>query len=141
MLRISGDVNIYYYHDTLTPANVRCASYGTAPSSGTMLPEVGDILHDFPGWTGEEYESLTVRVTKVDSIGNGCQAFEVHTTTVTEPDVTLTKAEYLRLLRASYELEALEEAGVDNWIGHDEVNWGAVDDAMAGAEAVLGASR
>jgi len=82
MRLVHGDVNVYYLHDTLTPDNVRAASYGTAATSGALVPEVGDVLHDFPGWTGEEYEPITVKVVEVKSIGDGCQAYEVTTTTV-----------------------------------------------------------
>lgn len=139
MRRIHGDVNIYYYHDTLTPENVRCASYGTANSSGTFLPEVGDILHDFPGWTGEEYEDITVRVIEVKDIGDGCQAFAVRTATVQpSTSVYISKTQLLQLLRDSQELDALEKAGVDNWGGYGEVDWGAVEDNIAGAAAALG---
>lgn len=139
MRLVHGDVNVYYYHDTLTPGIVRAASYGTAYTSGTLVPEVGDILHNFPGWTGTKYEPITVRVTEVKSIGNGCEAYGVTTTTV-RPDgnVTLPRAEYLRLLRASLTMDALEAAGVDNWEGYGEVDHGEIEDALAGAEAGLG---
>jgi hypothetical protein len=78
---VPGDVNVYYYHDTLTPNNVRAASYGTEGSSGALVPEEGDILHDFHGWDGEKYEPITVRVTEVTQFGDGVIAFEVRVTT------------------------------------------------------------
>lgn len=82
MRLVNGDVNVYYYHDTLTPENVRAASYGTESTSGALVPEVGDILRDFPGWTGEKYEPITVRVTEVKMFGDGVEAYEVRTATV-----------------------------------------------------------
>jgi hypothetical protein len=82
MRLVNGDVNVYYFHDTLTPGNVRAASYGTASTSGALVPEVGDILHNFPGWTGSAYEAITVRVIAVKSVGEGVEAYEVRTTTV-----------------------------------------------------------
>lgn len=82
MRLVNGDVNVYYYHDTLTPHNVRAASCGTAGTSAALVPEVGDILHKFPGWTGEEYEPITVRVVSVEMIGDGVEAYEVRTATV-----------------------------------------------------------
>ncbi len=82
MRLVSGDVNVYYYHDTLSPHTIRAASYGTASTSGALVPEVGDVLHNFPGWTGEEYEPITVRVIDVKMIGVGVEAYEVRTTTI-----------------------------------------------------------
>ena len=82
MRLVNGDVNVYYLHDELTPGNIRAASYGTANTSAALVPEVGDILHNFPGWTGSEYEPITVRVVEVKMIGDGVEAYEVHTTTV-----------------------------------------------------------
>ena len=55
--------------------------------------------------------------------------------------VTLTTTEYLRLLRGTLTLEALEAAGVDNWDGYGEAEFGHVDDAIAGAEAALTVGR
>lgn len=78
-----GDINLYYYHDTLTPKNIRAASYGTAHDSGTLVPEIGDVLNGFPGWTGSEYEAVTVRVVSVEQIGQGTTAYDVRVTTVT----------------------------------------------------------
>lgn len=69
--------NVYYLHDELTPNNIRVATSGT-----NLVPEVGDILHDFPGWTGTEYEPITVRVVEVKSTGVIVEAYEVRTTTV-----------------------------------------------------------
>lgn len=77
-----GDINIYYYHDTLTPENVRAASYGSSHDSGTLVPEVGDVLNGFPGWTGSEYEPITVRVVSVVQIGKVNAAYDVRVTTV-----------------------------------------------------------
>ncbi len=88
MRLVNGDVNVYYMHDTLTPGNVRAASYGTATTSGALVPEVGDILRNFPGWTGTVYESITVRVVDVEMIGDGVEAYRVRTATVVEPHVT-----------------------------------------------------
>lgn len=76
-----GDVNVYYYHDTLTPQNIRAATYGS-PRSSALVPEVGDLLTNFPGWDGERYEPITVRVTEVTPFGDGVEAYEVRTTTV-----------------------------------------------------------
>lgn len=52
--------------------------------------------------------------------------------------VTLTRAEYLRLMEDSFVLEQMRMAGVDNWQGMDAVDFGAVEDAMAGVRAVVG---
>jgi len=82
MRMIAGDVNVYWYHDTLTPHNVRVAAYGTEHNSGTLVPDEGDIIRDFPGWDGENYEPITVRVVSVRQFGQGCVAFEVLVTTV-----------------------------------------------------------
>jgi len=82
MRLVTGDVNVYYMHDTLTPGSVRAASYGTANTSGALVPEEGDILHNFPGWTGTEHKPITVRVVSVKMIGHGVEAYEVQTTTV-----------------------------------------------------------
>ena len=73
-----GEVNIYYHHDVLTPGNVRVATYGTARSS-PLVPEVGDVLNNFPGYADEP---ITVRVTDVKMIGDGVEAYDVRVTTV-----------------------------------------------------------
>lgn len=82
MRLVNGDVNVYYMHDILTPGTVRAASYGTANTSGALVPEVGDVLRDFPGWNGTVYEAITVRVTEVKAFGDGVEAYEVLTATV-----------------------------------------------------------
>jgi hypothetical protein len=82
MRMVSGDVDIYWYHDTLTPGNVRAASYGCDKDSGRLIPEVGDVISGFHGWDGERYEPITVRVTEVEEIGDGVTAFQVKVTTV-----------------------------------------------------------
>lgn len=41
-------------------------------------------------------------------------------TTAAEPTVTITKAEYDRLLKREAWLDALESMGVDNWQGYGE---------------------
>lgn len=78
---VQGDVNVYYYHNELTPNNVRMATYGNGQRSVVLVPEVGDILRDFPGRDGREYVPITVRVTGVTQIGAGVEAYEVRTTT------------------------------------------------------------
>jgi hypothetical protein len=55
----------------------------------------------------------------------------------TVDDVTITREYYLKLVRASRELEALEAAGVDNWEHYSSIDWDSIDDTMAGVEAVL----
>lgn len=40
-----------------------------------------------------------------------------------EETITLRKSFYRILVRDSFELQALEAAGVDNWSGRDEVDW------------------
>jgi hypothetical protein len=52
--------------------------------------------------------------------------------------VTVTTAEFLRLLESDLALQALRAAGVDNWPGYDEIDWDAVQDGVAGARAALG---
>jgi hypothetical protein len=87
MRMVSGDVNIYYFHETLTPSNVRAASYGCDRDSGALVPEVGDIIWDFHGWDGEDYEPITVRVTAVKQIDGAAPvsaAFEVTVATIGE---------------------------------------------------------
>ena len=37
-----------------------------------------------------------------------------------EEQVTISKSEYHRLLKAQARLDCLEGAGVDNWCGYDE---------------------
>lgn len=53
-------------------------------------------------------------------------------------NVTITTAEYLRLLRSDFTLTELEAAGVDNWDGYSEADWYAVDDGITAAETALG---
>ena len=82
---VSGDVNIYWYHDELTPYAVRGASYGTGNNSATLLPDVGDVVRDFYGLFGE---LITVRVVSVESIGQEVEAYEVRVSTVApEPGI------------------------------------------------------
>lgn len=73
------DINIYWLHEELTPNSVRAASYGTSHDSGTLVPEVGDVINDFHGYCGEP---ITVRVTRVDMIGVGVIAYQVTVATV-----------------------------------------------------------
>lgn len=42
--------------------------------------------------------------------------------------VKITSKEYTRLRRRDLELQLLEEAGVDNWIGYSEVDWPRLGD-------------
>lgn len=77
---IIGDVNVYWEHDVLSPHNVRAATYGR-PDTAALLPEVGDIISEFPGWMGEP---ISVKVTAVREFGQGVQAYMV---TVTDADV------------------------------------------------------
>ena len=79
-----GDINLYYSHDILTPENVRATSYGTSHDGGTLVPEVGDVLRDFPAWTGSERELITVRVVSVEQIGQGTTAYAVRVATDTD---------------------------------------------------------
>jgi hypothetical protein len=74
----SGDINIYWQHDTLSPNNVRAASYGTSHDSGTLVPEVGDVIKGFPGLHGVP---IDVRVIDVDEFGVGVVAYMVTVTT------------------------------------------------------------
>lgn len=74
MRMIVGDINVYWQHETLTPGQVRAADYGTPHNSGTLLPDVGDIIREFHGWMGEP---ISVTVTKVESIGQGVEAYRV----------------------------------------------------------------
>lgn len=78
---LNGDVNVYWYHDELTPTCVRGAAYGSPRSSATLVPDEGDIIRDFYGLYGDP---ITVRVVWVKQVGDGCVAFEVHVTTVQE---------------------------------------------------------
>ena len=75
----AGDINIYWQHERLTPTTVRAASYGTSHDSGTLVPEVGDVINGFHGLYGEP---ITVRVTGVDMIGDGVIAYMVTVATV-----------------------------------------------------------
>lgn len=81
MRMVHGDINVYWHHDTLTPSNVRAASYGTDHDSGALIPDVGDIIRDFPGHYGEP---IAVRVVEVEQIGVGVVAFSVRVTTVAQ---------------------------------------------------------
>jgi hypothetical protein len=81
MRMLHGDINVYWYHDELTPHTVRAATYGTAYDSGALIPDVGDVIRDFHGYMGEP---ITVRVTEVKQFGDGVVAFEVHVATVGE---------------------------------------------------------
>jgi len=78
---VNGDINIYWYHDQLTPGAVRGADYGTDHNSATLLPDVGDVVRDFHGLYGAP---ITVRVVSVEQIGDGCVAYEVRVTDVEE---------------------------------------------------------
>lgn len=77
MKMVFGDVNVYWRHDTLTPHNVRAASYGTPGDSGTLVPEVGDIIRDFSGHMGA---LITVKVTEVRRVGREVTAYQVTVT-------------------------------------------------------------
>lgn len=74
MRMLAGDINVYWYHQELTPHNVRAATYGNNSTSGTLIPDVGDIIRDFHGLYGEP---ITVRVMSVEQVGRGCLAYEV----------------------------------------------------------------
>lgn len=74
MRMVAGDINVYWQHETLTPTNVRAASYGSDHDSGCLIPDIGDVIHDFHGYMGEP---ITVRVTKVDMTGQGVTAYMV----------------------------------------------------------------
>lgn len=80
MRMLAGDINIYWQHDELTPYTTRAASYGTSHDSGTLIPEIGDVINGFHGLYGEP---ITVRVTHVDMIGDGVTAYLVTVATVT----------------------------------------------------------
>jgi hypothetical protein len=77
MRMLSGDMNVYWRHDTLTPENVRAATYGSRFDSGTLIPDVGDVIHDFPGHMGA---LITVKVTEVEQVGRDFTAFQVTVT-------------------------------------------------------------
>lgn len=81
MRLVAGDINVYWQHDTLTPEQVRAASYGSQYDSGTLLPDVGDVVRDFHGFMGEP---TTVKVVSVVEFGQGCTAYRVTVTDVTE---------------------------------------------------------
>lgn len=74
MRMMVGDINVYWQHATLTPGNVRAASYGSDRDSGTLIPDVGDVINDFHGFMGC---ATTVRVLSVESIGQGVVAYMV----------------------------------------------------------------
>jgi len=46
-----------------------------------------------------------------------------------QPIIEVTLDEYMGMFRAVESLYALEGAGVDNWAGYEEVDWGSVDEA------------
>lgn len=73
MKMVHRDINVYFRHDTVTPENVRGAIYGTA-AHPSLLPEVGDVIHDFGGYMGE---LITVRVVEVTPFGQGVEAYDV----------------------------------------------------------------
>lgn len=79
MRMVRGDVNVYWFHDTLTRHNVRAASYGSQNDSGRLVPDEGDVIRDFPGLYGVP---LTVRVEAVMEVGDGTTAYEVTVVTV-----------------------------------------------------------
>jgi hypothetical protein len=81
MRMVPGDINVYWYHETLTPHNVRAVTYGTPNNSGTLLPDVGDVIRDFHGEYGVP---ITVRVVQVRRFGVGVEAYEVRVATVEE---------------------------------------------------------
>lgn len=74
------DVNVYFTHDKLTPQNARAAVYGRSHDHWAFIPEVGDVINDFPGYLGD---LITVKVVDVVSIGRGTTAYEVTVTDVT----------------------------------------------------------
>ena len=75
----AGDINVYWQHEELTATTIRAASYGTSHDSGTLVPEMGDVIRDFHGYMGEP---ITVRVISVDMIGRGVIAYLVTVATV-----------------------------------------------------------
>lgn len=81
MRMLNGDINVYWYHEGLTPGTVRAASYGTDYDSGALVPDVGDVIRDFHGLYGAP---IVVRVVSVTRIGQGTTAFEVRVATVEE---------------------------------------------------------
>lgn len=76
MKLVYGDVNVYWVHEKLTPQNVRAAAYGHPRSSGTLLPDVGDIIRDFPGLDGDP---IIVQVKQVKKLNRDVSytAYEV----------------------------------------------------------------
>jgi hypothetical protein len=74
----AGGINVYWQHEQITPHNVRVANYGD-PERQALIPEVGDVIKGFPGYMDEP---ITVRVTHVEKIGQGCTAYLVSVTTV-----------------------------------------------------------
>ena len=79
MRMLSGDFNVYWQHDTLTPGNVRAARYGSDYDSGGLVPEVGDVISDFPGAFGA---LIKIQVIEVEQFGDGVVAFRVTVTTI-----------------------------------------------------------
>lgn len=76
MKMVFRDINVYFFHSTITPGNVRGAIYGTQHHP-SLLPEVGDTLHDFAGYMGE---LITVQVVDVEEFGDGVEAYKVTVT-------------------------------------------------------------
>lgn len=74
MRMVAGDINVYWQHETLTPSNVRAASYGSDHDSGCLVPDVGDVVDGFHGYMGKPTK---VKVTKVEETGQGVRAFVV----------------------------------------------------------------
>lgn len=56
-----------------------------------------------------------------------------------DPEITIqiTKDEYMSLYRDSMVLMELEAAGVDNWVGYDEVNWDRVEEMVKKEEEAI----
>jgi hypothetical protein len=77
MRMVHGDFNVYWFHVSLTPYAVRAACYGDSHNSGGLLPEVEDVINDFPGLDGDP---IRVRVMSVTHFGQGVRAYEVRVT-------------------------------------------------------------
>jgi len=46
-----------------------------------------------------------------------------------QPEWTSVRTEdYLRLLSSERQLRALEDMGVDNWDGYDDIDWARIDE-------------
>jgi hypothetical protein len=76
-----GDINIYYQHERLTPGQVRVAIYGRDRDSWVFIPGEGDVINGFPGYMGDP---ITVRVVKVERIGEAVEAYQVTVADVAE---------------------------------------------------------